>query len=614
MADSSLNFLQDELATLDAINRQVTTSAELEAEASIKVDQSVTEAAQRDKIIAASNTLMDTQKDLIGNSSVLAGLAAQMDTAIQSQQKGINQASGADLKTAQIAEQFNAPARENYNEAVSDPVIDASIKRYRSQVNIYTEKLALLQNDTSFMGNLKRMSLEGINQKKLAEANANLKMAQGRKIDAVQVFNASVQGGALFAQTSTAVERQVIADSLVRAESAGKLISSKMTLTDADRRVIGDTLQLDATRVGIYEKEYAYMKERGIATDSNMAALKTKLGAQQSQERALKLKPEAMEVVQVTTEWNAFIKDSITGTAEQAEFLKQFPDPLSSLALNTSAGATFWQARANTGTKNEFAKTALIKREKDMNLTDIDYNALRLMDSGVAFSRKAIIAQYETDLTGKGGFQKEAELKATRDAALKNLAKPDVQAKFYETALNSMKSDASTGITSGSIIMPDWKERITDPTFKYSGNISEKFKAILTSPDFVTVDMGMTSQQDPTKQLQSIAGGIADYIVSQGVKDAFGRLSFDGDTQLLISHVTQGAADYYKSVRQMNNQSNMGLGSDVLPAIMIPNVGINGKAMNLESSVEWEQLIRLALKRINSKGDSTIKALKGVRN
>lgn len=604
MADNTLNFLQEEF---DAINAQLSTSKQIQTDADKKVAQSVETSANRDKIVIQSNELIDTRKQLVSNSSDLSSIAAEMDAAIQTQQKQVSAASGINVKTAEVAEQYNANARQNYTDHLNNPVVDQNVKRYNDQINVYSAKIAQLENDTSFLGSIKRQALLPINQRNLAQARNNLKAAQGRKIAAVETFNSSLKGNQLFARSTTAVERATMADNLVRSESALKVLTSEATVTQADRQVLMDTLQLDAAKLGLYEKEYAFLKERGLATNSNMAALQTKLNAQMTQENAAKKGQSAEQRQMITSEWESFIRDSIPQEDEQSKLIKQMPNPLDPITVNSSLGQVFWAARGKRGTQNEFAQTAIGKRNANTPLSAEESVALQLIDAGTANARQAAITAAE--LTIQGDRKNEKAHLAARDEKLKKLQDPAEQAKFYAAAMAGMKKDATAGIMSGAIIIPDTNKELQDPSFPYSSMISERFKKIMNGENWVSINLGMTTQGEPKQQLQGISAGIIDYLHSTTASN-LGTVTFDEDTNNTLDVVSQGLADYYKYVRTMNNETNAGIGSGILPAIMIPNVGIGGASFNMENKAQWDTLLRLGLqKKSNASTGSTLNTL-----
>jgi hypothetical protein len=602
MADFTLeSLLADESS---AIMQSVDVSRQAVDLANTKIEDTKKQNSISANILAGSGTIQQTQQRLVDNSATFASIMEEMDVANMQQQTQVQRISGLEVTDAQVAEQYNAPARENYLREANDPVIDANMARAQSQIDIYSRQLVTLQNDTSVFGHMKRMALEGATRDNLAQARTDLTSAQSRKINATNVLSASLKGNLMFSQSSTAVERAVMADSLTRVKSSMALLESKGTITAANRQTLGDQLQLDKTRLDTFLQQHELLKEHNSATNATMAGIQTRLYALQTWENAVKKGKDHLSNQRHQAGWQEFLTDSAADPATAAKLIKDFPDVFQPEVLNSKLGMAYWKATGLRGTRAELGENALAKRSLGTPLNDEEYTALRIIDSGVVRQRDAIIADAAAKMQSNPRMAES--ISAERDASLKALANPTTQAEMYEKGLAVIKHNASNAISTGAVLVPDWNNALTDPTMPFSKNISEQFKSILTSDEFASIKLGMPVGADPAVSVKSTVEGTTDYLYNQWKLAApfqavAGKsLPQSAEVSKLVTTTSQGLADYYKSVVQMNNRSNAGLGSNILPTIVLPSVGINGASMDLTNASHWEQALRLSLSKKNS--------------
>jgi len=544
-----------------------------------------------------TTSMVGHREDVIANSSELASIAADIDASIRNEADGIMKASGVTVTTAEIAEQFNAPARTQYNEQVNNPVVAENIKRYSNEVDVYSAKLDALKSDTSFLGGLKRMTLEKATTDRLNQARSNLTAANNRQVIATQTYTAVQKANNLYASDSTALTRAVIADGLVRAETATKLLQSGRNVTLADRQVLMDRLELDSTRLAEYEAEFKYLNSLGLGTRENLGSLQTKLHAQQSQSNAIKSKMDTQQKIGVTEDWHTFIRDNTEDDAEAEQFIRDNSDPFANTATATVRGQTFWKNRGQTGTTTQFAQLALNKREKQIQTDDKDNLALTLIDAGVstakATARNVRDQKIVSDPQNREQYEKEY---AEQIEALKD---PKTQSTFFAAGLEGMKTDATAAIKAGTILLPDLNKILTDPTYPYSKDISDDFKQVLTSDEWKSIDLSLSAGKDPLVSVMDTVDGAVDYLSKLGTTDSFGRLVMDASTQKRIDTVTQGLANYYTVLRTTNIKSGVGITSANLPAILLGGAGIGGTTMNLENKTHWDQAIHKMIQKSN---------------
>ena len=600
MADTTgnLDFMQ---TSLNNTVKQIATGAEIEATA---VDQKDILAAMNfssQKVLDASSTLVEHNEDVVSNASAFASIAAEMDGAIREGQKATQNMAAVDLNTTKLTNSLNAPVRSNYTQEISDPSINEEEDYQRNQIAIYQKRLRDLQNDQSFTGQLKRLTLEGATRRRLDQAQQGYAAVQQQKQAAISSFSASLKANNMFSMSTSAVERAEVSDSLVRAESAIKIIASKGSLNAADEKKLGATLMLDKARLSHFQTEYQLLKERGAATNSVIGALQSKLYAQQVQEQAAGRADKKTFDLERREQWDTFVKDNIPDTAKQTEILKAFPDPTAKNFTENGLGVTFLSSLGKKGTKNEYAKGVLTKLGTDIQLeTEQEHVAAKLISQGVSQASQALRMQLEQQIANNRGkdpkpFQDEF------NASMKDLMSLDGQAAFYEVGLNAIKANAATGIYSGAIVVPDMNASLADPQNPYSAQVSDDFKKVLLSDEFKGINLGFKSKTDVTAQFDGTMANVVSYLLTQSERDIRGKIQFTPETSKLVTTVSQGLADYYKVARLMTNQSDSGLGSDVLPQLAI--MGMQGQKLVLENASQMEQLIRTKLQ--NARGETS---------
>lgn len=594
----NLDFLQ---SSLDAATRQVTTGAELEATAQSQIVNTREMAVSSDKILDASSTLVDHNKDLVTNTSAFASIAAEMDSAVREGQKATQTMSAVNLDTAKITNSLNAPVRENYTQEVSDPSINEEEDYQRNQIAVYQKRLRELRNDTSFTGQLKRLTLEGATQRRLDQAQRGYAAVQQQKQSAIATFGSSLKANNMFSMSTTAVERAEVTDSLVRAESAIRILGSKQTLNLADEKKLQATLMLDDSRLAHFKTEYKLLQDRGAATNSIIGSLQSKIYAQQIQEQASNRAKTKEQQVDMRAQWETFVKDN-----GQEEILKTFPDPFSKEFTNNGLATTFLAQLGKQGTKNEFAKSVLTKlHATDVPLsTEREFTASRIMSNEVAEQTQLLATRMEQQIANN----RDKDPKTFRDeyeAAMKDVMSLDGQATTYETGLRKITANPAVGIYNGSIAVPDMNAIFTDPANPYSSDMSDAGKVILNSDEFKGINLGFKSKTDVAAQLDGTLNNVVSYLLGQSDKDIRGKIQFTADTSKLVTTTSQMLADYYKVARKMTNQADNGIGSDILPQLAI--LDARGKQFVLENAAQMEQAIRMKLQ--SARGDTNFKSL-----